>query len=123
MHEIDRNLLLATSRRKIHVFGAAVNGSWQSKTRRECPAGGADPGGSISFGEPLLHCAADVDDVVGDHAEADPALHSNEALVAAAVEPMSALSHTDASLAAGAPFLAVAEPALPLLAFAFGTPG
>src|SRR5262249_23942496 len=30
---------------------------------------------------PFLHCPADVDDIVGDHTEADPALHSDEALV------------------------------------------
>src|SRR5262245_40285239 len=76
-----------------------------------------------SFGGPLLHRTADVDDVVGDHAEADPALHSDEAFVTAAVEPMSALDHADASLAAGAPLLTVAEPALLLLTFAFRAPG
>src|SRR5262249_11785610 len=67
----------------------------------------------------LLHRAADVDDVVGDHAEADPALHSDKALVAAAAEPMPAFDDADAPFAAGAPLLAVAEPALLLLAPAF----
>src|SRR6478752_5805979 len=53
-----------------------------------------------------------------DHAEADPALHSGIAPVAAAIETVSPLDHADAPLAAGAPFLAVAEPTLLLFAFA-----
>ena len=57
--------------------------------------------------------AADVDQVIGDHAEADPALHSGIALVSAAIETVSPFDHADASLASGAPFLASAEPALP----------
>src|SRR5437868_6980018 len=36
----------------------------------------------------LLHRAADVEEIVGDHAEPDPALHSGFSLVAAAVEPV-----------------------------------
>jgi len=72
---------------------------------------------------PFLHRPADVDDIVGDHTEADPTLHSDKALVTAPVEAMSAFNHADAPLTAGAPFLAVAEPALLLLAFAFGAFG
>ena len=49
----------------------------------------------------------------------DPAVHSDIALVAAAVETMSPFCDSDASLATGAPLLAAAEPALFLLAFAF----
>src|SRR5437867_2513385 len=71
----------------------------------------------------LLDGTAEIDDVVGDHAEADPALHSDKALVTAAVEPVAALDHADASLAAGAPLLTIAEPALLLLALAFGAFG
>jgi len=59
-------------------------------------------------------------DVVGDDAEAD---HSDGALVAAAVETVSLFDDADASPASCAPLLAVAEPALSLLAFslrAFG---
>src|ERR1700680_2574441 len=72
---------------------------------------------------PLRHGAADVDESVGDDAEPDPARHSGVALVAAAVESVPALDDADAALASGAPFLAVAEPALPLLALALGTFG
>jgi hypothetical protein len=65
----------------------------------------------------LGHDAADVDEIISDHAEADQALHSGIAPVAAAIETVSPLDHADATLASGAPFLAVAEPALLLLAF------
>src|SRR5262249_3774771 len=66
----------------------------------------------------LFYRAADVDDVVGDNAEANPAVHSVEAFVAAAIETVSPLDHADAPLASGPPFLPIAEPALLLLAFA-----
>jgi hypothetical protein len=69
----------------------------------------------------LFHGSADVDDVVCNDAEADPAVHSDEALVAATGEAVAVLDHTDASLASGAPFLAIAEPTLSLLALALGT--
>src|SRR5450432_19194 len=71
----------------------------------------------------LCHGAANVDEVVGDHAEADPALHPVIAFVSAAVEAMSAFDHTDATLAAGAPFLTLAEPSPFLLASTLGTFG
>ncbi len=75
---------------------------------------------------PLFHGTADVDDVVGDHAEPDPTLHSGVALVSAAVETVPPLGDADASLAVGPPLLAVAEPARPLLtleSFMRGRPG
>src|ERR1700730_15305971 len=93
--------------------------------RNESPAGSA--GGvsdSLSGDGPRLrgllffHRAADVDEIVSDHAESDPAFHSDEALVAATIETVSPLDDADASLASGPPFLAVAEPALLLFAFA-----
>jgi hypothetical protein len=84
------------------------------------PAGVAE---RALLGSALGHCAADVDDIIGNHAEADPSLHSDETFVAASVEAISALDHADASLASCAPLLAVAEPAFLLLAFAFGALG
>src|SRR3984885_9274900 len=78
--------------------------------------GGGDlPGGLFCL---LVQGAADGYEVFGDDAEPDPALHSGLALVAAAVEAVSAFGHADAPLASGAPFLAVAEPALLLFTFA-----
>src|SRR5215470_1216125 len=67
----------------------------------------------------LFHSATDVDEIVGDDAEADPAIHSNRSLVAATAKAVSPFDDADAALASGAPLLAVTEPALFLLAFAF----
>src|ERR1700730_1334909 len=75
--------------------------------------------GSGLRGRLLFHRTADVDDVVGDDAESHPTVHSDESLVAAAVETMSPFDDADTALASGAPLLAVAEPTLFLLAFAF----
>ena len=79
-------------------------------------------GGGLQCGL-LFLCAGDVDDVVGDHAEPNPAPHSIIAFVTAAIETVPSLGDADASLASGAPLLAVAEPALPLLTLALGTLG
>ena len=73
-----------------------------------------------SRGRLLLHCATDVDHIVGDDTEPDPAIHSGEALVAATPQSVSPFDDADASLASGAPFLAAAEPALALLALTLG---
>src|SRR5262249_59437715 len=55
---------------------------------------------------------------VGDDAEPDPALHTIITFVSTAGEAVPALDDADAALATGSPLLAVAEPALLLLAFA-----
>jgi hypothetical protein len=44
-------------------------------------------------GSPVFDCAADVDDVVGNDAEANPTLHPGIAFVAATVKPMPPLNH------------------------------
>ena len=56
-------------------------------------------------------CATDVDQVIGDDAQADPALDAGQAFVATAVQAMAALEETDPAFAACAPLLSVAEPA------------
>src|SRR5262249_43278574 len=66
----------------------------------------------------FCHGATDVDDVIGDDAETNPAVHSDKSLVSAACEAVAPLGHADASFTSGAPFLTVAEPALFLLALA-----
>jgi hypothetical protein len=66
-----------------------------------------------------FHGATDVDNIVGDDTEPDPAAHTDVALVSAAVEAVPPLDDANASLGPGAPLLTVAEPAFPLLAFAF----
>ena len=45
----------------------------------------------------LGHDAADVDQVVGNHPEADPALDSGIPLVPAAIESMPSFDHADAA--------------------------
>src|SRR5262252_299789 len=67
----------------------------------------------------LFHSATDVDEVVSYDAEADPAIHSDRSLVAATAKAVSPFDDADAPLASSAPLLAVTEPALFLLAFAF----
>src|SRR5215468_8478226 len=71
----------------------------------------------------VLDCATNIDEVVGKHPKSDPAFDADIAAISAAVETMPPLGDADAPLAAGAPFLAVAEPTLLLLAFAFGALG
>ena len=68
------------------------------------------------WGPRLGQGAADGDEIVGDDAEAYPALHAGVALVAAAVEAVAPFDHADAALAPGAPRLTLAKPALFLLA-------
>ena len=58
---------------------------------------------------------SDVDQVVGDDAQPDPAFHAVGAAVAAAVQPVSPLQYTDASFRSRPPPLGLAEPAFPLL--------
>src|SRR5215470_6652032 len=70
-----------------------------------------------------LDRATNIDEVVGKHPKSDPAFDADIAAISAAVETMPPLGDADAPLAAGAPFLAVAEPTLLLLAFAFGALG
>jgi hypothetical protein len=55
-----------------------------------------------------FHCAANIDEVVTDHTETDPALHSRISFVPTAIEPVPPLDHADASLASGPPLLAIA---------------
>jgi hypothetical protein len=70
--------------------------------------------------------AADLDDVVGDNAKADPALHAFETSIAAAIHSMAPLQHANATFASGPPALSGAKPTRflqfsPLAAFAVGT--
>jgi hypothetical protein len=59
---------------------------------------------------------AKIEEVVGDDAEPDPALHPVVAIISTADEAVPAFDDGDASLASSAPFLAVTEPALLLRA-------
>src|SRR5262249_42214789 len=57
----------------------------------------------------------DVHQIVGDNAEAHPAVHAVFAMVTTAVESMSAFQYTDPAFAADAPPLSPTEPALALV--------
>src|SRR5437867_12276393 len=56
--------------------------------------------------------AADIDEVVADDAESDPAFHAVLSFVTTAIESMASLYEADPALASGSPFLAITEPAL-----------
>ena len=75
------------------------------------PAGYEGSGGTNSALGRGGERVADVDQVVGDDAQAHPALDARQALVATAVQAVAALEKTDATLTASAPLLSVAEPA------------
>src|SRR5215469_1086243 len=79
-------------------------------------------GGAVPQGESLRsspgQVGTDMDDVVGDHSESDPAPDAARAFVQRSPQPMPAFEDTDAAFTAGAPFLKLLEPTLllPLLA-------
>ena len=74
-------------------------------------------------GWPDSDSMAEIDEIVGDDSEPDPALHSIVAGIPASVETVATLAHADAALTPGAPSLATAEPAFFLLALAVGAVG
>src|SRR5215471_17740080 len=107
---------IATFRRKIHDFRDDATWPPGRQTRRESPAGSRwqrSVGGLRVV--LVLDCAANIDEVVGNYPKPDPALHADVAPISAAVKTMPPLGDADAALAAGAPFLAVAEPTFLLL--------
>jgi len=67
--------------------------------------------------------AADLDDVVCDHPKANPALHTFEPSIPAAIQSVAPLQHADAALASGSPALPGAEPAFSLQLSAFAALG
>ena len=81
--------------------GKAKPAGWPAGSEQPDSGGRGPLRGSLYF-----HFTTDVDEVVGDHAEPDPTLHSGLALVPTAVEAVPPLDHADASLASGPPFLA-----------------
>ena len=70
--------------------------------------------------------AADLDDLVGDNAKADPSLHTFETSIAAAIQSVAPLQHANATFASGPPALSGSKPTRflqfsPLAAFAVAT--
>jgi len=56
--------------------------------------------------------APEVDQVVGDHAQADPPSHALESVIAAARQSMPSFEDADSSLTSGPPLPPLFEPAL-----------
>jgi death-on-curing protein len=71
----------------------------------------------------LCQVGTDMDDVVGDHAESDPAPNAVRSFVERSPQPMPAFENTDAAFTAGAPFLKFFEPTLFLTLLAGWTLG
>src|SRR6266581_2995196 len=74
--------------------------------RRRSPLAGSRSG----------QATADVDQVVGDHSQAHPALHPSEPPISASIQPVASLQHADATLTARPPLLTLAEPSSLLIA-------
>ena len=72
---------------------------------------------------PLGNRPANIDEVIGDHAESDPAPHPVIALIQASVESVPPLEHADASFASRPPFLSSLKPAFLLLTLERGALG
>src|SRR6266852_2317922 len=66
---------------------------------------------------------ADIDEVIGNDSETDPAMHARVTFIEAAAESVTSLEHADAPFAADAPFLSFAEPALLLTLSTLRTSG
>ena len=71
----------------------------------------------------LGQVGTDMNHVVCDHAESDPAPHAVRPLVERSPQPMASFENTDAAFAACAPFLKLFEPTLFLALLAGGTLG
>jgi hypothetical protein len=75
-------------------------------------------------GKPLLiEGSAYVDEVIADHPEPDPSLHSRGSFVAATVQAVPPLEYADSAFAARSPLLPFAEPALFLVPSSFSALG
>jgi hypothetical protein len=135
----NRGGTLATSRLEIRFFGAAskrhsvtqrflrcylvfrtLAGDWgiaveggracgfEGENLREADGKRARLSVLLLFGQ----VRTNVDEIVGDDAEPDPALHAVKSFVAATIQPVSLFENADAAFASRAPFLKLLEPAL-----------
>src|SRR2546425_1251954 len=73
--------------------------------------------GAFLGSEARVQHPADIDEVIGNDSETDPAMHARVTFIEAAAESVASLEHADAAFTTDAPFLSLAEPAL-LLALA-----
>src|SRR4029450_13379931 len=89
---------------------------WERRPRRRRPTRR-----SLGIGVRSRQSQPQVDQVVTNDPETNPALHACIPFVAAAVQTVAPLQHADATFAAGSPSLGLFEPALPLLLLPLGT--
>src|SRR2546428_298402 len=68
--------------------------------------------GAFLGSEARVQHPADIDEVIGNDSETDPAMHARVTFIEAAAESVASLEHADAPFATDAPFLSFAEPAL-----------
>ena len=71
----------------------------------------------------LGQVGTDMNDIVGDYAESDPAPDAVRSFIERSPQPMPAFENADAAFSAGAPFLKLFEPTLFLTLLACGTLG
>src|SRR5437879_263081 len=102
------------------TFSDERSEAWQTRGRR---GEAAACGWSRGSAGPSGHGATDVDQVVGDDAQADPTLHAVGSFVAGSVQSMTSFQEADPDLAPGSPPLGMAEPAFPLKRLALGALG
>lgn len=85
----------------------------RAKKRSESPEGKPSPRGCL-----LGQVGTDVNDIVGDNAESDPAPDAVQSSIERSPHSMPTFENTDTALAACAPFLKLLEPTLLLPEFA-----
>ena len=109
-YDVDSRIQLATFWRKSRFSGLV----WYSRKGQKC-------GQSVQGEEDDLlgEGATDIDQVVSNHAEADPSFHSSVSFVTASTQSVPAFEYADSSFATGSPLLSFAEPALLLISAAF----
>src|ERR1017187_3433649 len=99
---------------------------------RKNPQDTKSPGGQLRRGrekwlrellDRFHQCFAKVDQIIGDHAEPNPALHAGVFLVERSSQAVPSFQQADSSLAAGSPLLSFLEPALFLMLAPRGTFG
>src|SRR6266436_5078845 len=119
---------LATLRRKNGCYGRARSGTRQSHSVRVlhfpsflfcCRNSHLDAlTAVIACQEPT-----NINQIISDHAQADPALHASITAITTAIQPVTPFEHTDTPLRPGSPLLSSPEGAFLLMATSFGALG
>src|SRR5882762_9287963 len=92
------------------TFSDGCREAWQTQGRRgEAAACGLRRGVGGGSAGPSGHGATDVDQVVGDDAQADPTLHAVGSFVAGSVQSVTSFQEADPALAPGSPPLGMGD--------------